>query len=264
MNKIVVNSSVEESLDPLDDFLFWHFWEFWIFVKEYFESGLEKWKELRVIDFDDTLWKRQTALDELWKWAKLNRQEKWNIWLIAKYCWLFEKWWEFAWKEKQIVTEEIINYVNNLSNKRVKKALKKFAREFYLNQKDWLVENTWEIIWKVIWKVIWNTKDSVNLILTAWIPYLQEKKLKYSWLKDKYNYEIVNKNSDKIKRLIIYVIKLWYVPNEIIVYEDKPEKFYESWKFLAELFKTKVTVKKQKINENNISETIEQREYKNS
>ncbi len=255
MNKTVEKSSIEESFDPLEQFLFWLFWEAWVVIKEYFRSSLEKWKELRVIDFDDTVWRRQTALDKLWEWAKLNRQEKWNIWLIAKYCWLFEKWWKFAWQEEQVVTDEIIDYVKKLSNKRVKKALRKFAREFYFQQENGLIEN--------IWEVIWNTKDSVNLILTAWIPYLQELKLKYSkllvgWYND---YEIVNKNPDKIKSLIIYVMKLWYVPNEIIVYEDKTEEFNKAWKFLAELFWTKVIVKKQKINENNISETVEQKEF---
>jgi hypothetical protein len=80
------------------------------------------------------------------------------------------------------------------------------------------------------------------LILTAWIKEFQEAKLKATWLL-KFNYTIVEHAEEKTDELIRYVIEdLGFIPNKIVIYEDRLDYFVEKKKFIEEFLWTKLEI----------------------
>jgi hypothetical protein len=70
------------------------------------------------------------------------------------------------------------------------------------------------------------------LILTAGVPELQKTKLKALSL-DKFDYLVVYDGEAKPNALLEYIEKnLGYIPNKIVVYEDRPNHFIERKKEL--------------------------------
>lgn len=65
-----------------------------------------------------------------------------------------------------------------------------------------------------------------SMILTAWEKILQLAKCDKVWLSWKKSKVIVVENAkSKPMRLLLEVLRLWYIPGKIIVYEDRPEHF---------------------------------------
>jgi len=84
-------------------------------------------------------------------------------------------------------------------------------------------------------------KDT-DIILTAWMKELQYMKIQTIGLQD-YNLKIVDAWPDKILETIRYVLfELWYIPSEIIVYEDRPQYFIEYRELIEWVLWTKLTI----------------------
>ena len=94
-------------------------------------------------------------------------------------------------------------------------------------------------------------KPNKDLILTAWIKEFQEKKISALWL-EQIKYIIVNKASEKIEALILYIINdLKYIPKTIIIYEDRPEYFIKYSEYIEKLLWTKIEIMIVDIKNNN-------------
>ena len=127
-----------------------------------------------------------------------------------------------------------------------------FCRKHQLENSELLRNNRWnkwnDIIKDVIWiketmnefyldknypKTI-SSKLRINhdLILTAWYKEIQEAKLKATKL-DHINFHVVLNAEEKIIETIKYITKnLKFLPNKVIVYEDRPNYFIENKKLL--------------------------------
>ncbi len=65
-----------------------------------------------------------------------------------------------------------------------------------------------------------------SIILTAWEKILQLAKCEKVWIwLDKSRVIVVDNAKSKPMKLVREIIKLWYIPGKIIVYEDRPEYF---------------------------------------
>lgn len=94
-----------------------------------------------------------------------------------------------------------------------------------------------------------------DLILTTWIKEFQIPKLKTTWT-DIYNYIITDTAEQKILETIKYVINtLWFIPNKITVYEDRPENFIKYKKMIEVFLWTKLNIMLVKM-ESNDSEPL--------
>lgn len=137
-----------------------------------------------------------------------------------------------------------------------------FCRKDQLEVSTLLRENRWERWNEVIMNVIWlenfikehyswktfpksivnNMKKWKDLILTAGLKELQTEKLKATNL-HLHNHIIVEKAPDKIYETIRYIIEdLWFIPNKIIVYEDRPEYFIENKSFIEQFLWTTLEI----------------------
>ena len=71
---------------------------------------------------------------------------------------------------------------------------------------------------------------------------MQKKKIKALWL-DHINQVIVKTPENKIIETIKYVVNnLWFIPNKITVYEDRPKYFVENKKFIENFLWTKLEI----------------------
>ena len=63
-------------------------------------------------------------------------------------------------------------------------------------------------------------------IVTAWNESWQIQKAMYSWVYDRdKGIEVVTDANLKIRSVIQEIMRLWYIPSKIIIYEDRPEHF---------------------------------------
>lgn len=137
-----------------------------------------------------------------------------------------------------------------------------FCRKEQLEKSSLLRENRWEKWNEVIMNIIWLEefikthytwksfpKNIINsmkiwrdLILTAWLKELQKAKLEATKL-DIYNHIVVDKAEDKIYETIRYIVEdLWFIPNKIVVYEDRPNYFVENKEFIEDFLWTNLEI----------------------
>jgi len=96
------------------------------------------------------------------------------------------------------------------------------------------------------------------VILTAGVPEYQYKKREVLWLTH-LPINIVESWEDKILETIRYVLfELWYIPKEIIVYEDRPHFFIEYRELIEWVLWTKLTIMKVEMNGNTDYSSIEE------
>ena len=182
------------------------------------------WERLNVIDFDDTLVSRNEQLNK-YEWLAEHRWDLGNIFILASCL--------------KISFEEAMN----LSEKQKEEWYRIFVNKFYSNDKV-------ALLW-------FDLKSKINWILTAWVPMLQRIKLEKTFPEKMPNYTVVSKSSQKPWELIKHIIKIWYIPKEIHIYEDRPEYFEESFEILEKILRTKIYIHKIKINnDTNLAEKI--------
>lgn len=152
-----------------------------------------------------------------------------------------------------------------------------FSRKQQLENSQILRENRWDLwnkaiiekIWlekfiqdNYIWKefpqnIINNMEVWKDLILTAWFEKIQKAKLKATKLYI-YNHIIVEKAEDKIYETIRYVIEdLKFIPEKIIVYEDRPEFFIENKDLIENFLWTKLEIMLVEMIDNQTNPKIE-------
>lgn len=247
----------------------------------------QKWWTLRVIDFDDTIYSRNEVLKI--KGLKYNRWINGNNWILAKYSWILDEEWNRIFWDKKIINyrekvvldrnhesfeknakilwednlgefiDKVLSRINQFSHEEIQSTYRLFWEEFYSDK--WKSEkNRWPVINQH--EIIKDVKGDVNLILTATqAPELTKIKLRQSWM-DKYPYLIVENGKDKIKSIIETVLKLWYIPEKIVVYEDRPEFFFKYWELLSRLLWIRIVVNKVKIdNQTNNLDVLEERNF---
>lgn len=137
-----------------------------------------------------------------------------------------------------------------------------FERSEQFEKYPILLENRWNAWNEVIKNIIWidnfmkecfigkpypkNIPSLLrlnhDLILTAWFDEIQRAKLK-STLLDKYNHIVVLESKEKPYELVKYVIEvLQFIPNEIIIYEDRPQAFIDTKKEIEDFLWTKLKI----------------------
>ena len=138
-----------------------------------------------------------------------------------------------------------------------------FSRDEQLENEPWLKENRWDNWPKFIFSKVWMTKflnkyhnnksipkdiiikmnPKTDVIITAWIYEFQKAKI--NLCKELYSYKtIITKNwKDKIIAIIRYIIfELRYIPEKIIVYEDRPKYFLEFRDLIEDVLWTKLEI----------------------
>lgn len=96
------------------------------------------------------------------------------------------------------------------------------------------------------------------MFLTAWFPDIQAEKLKALGF-EKYPRVVVNEGKEKILAAIRYVIfTLRYIPQEIIIYEDRPEYFIEYRDIIEWILWCKITIMKVEMDGNRGYKKIEE------
>jgi hypothetical protein len=81
-----------------------------------------------------------------------------------------------------------------------------------------------------------------DLILTAWLEEFQIKKIKATKL-EHINMIIVESAEEKPLKLIEYIENtLWFIPNKIVVYEDRPNFFIKQKDFIENTLWTKLEI----------------------
>lgn len=137
-----------------------------------------------------------------------------------------------------------------------------FSRKEQLEKSELLRNNRWDkwnevmknIIWfeniirdyylNKIYPTIITSKLRLNhdLILTAWYKELQSLKIKACNL-DNINYIVVSNAEEKIIETIKYIVEyLKFIPNKIIIYEDRPKYFIKNKLFLEEFLGVRVEI----------------------
>lgn len=105
--------------------------------------------------------------------------------------------------------------------------------------------------------IISKMNKDYDLILTAWYKVLQDAKLKATNLINNLNYIVVEKAEDKILETIRYIIEdLWFIPQKITVYEDRPQYFIENKDTIENFLDTKLEVIFVEMNDNYSSPKI--------
>jgi hypothetical protein len=94
-------------------------------------------------------------------------------------------------------------------------------------------------------------RENHDLILTAWVKELQDLKLKACKL-NHINYIVVSSANEKILLTIKYIVNsLAFIPNKIIVYEDRPKYFIENKDFLEDFLGIEIEIMYVKMIGNN-------------
>jgi hypothetical protein len=163
--------------------------------------------------------------------------------------------------------KKIENKKNNLEKKDINLIITDFddtifCRNEQLETDENLVKYRWEKWNNYIKNVVWIEKfvnkyytnkefpqTIVNklrldhdLILTAWMEEFSNAKINATGL-DIYNYIIVEKAELKIIETIKYVINtLWFIPNKIVIYEDRPKFFIENKDLIEKFLWTKLEI----------------------
>lgn len=137
-----------------------------------------------------------------------------------------------------------------------------FCRKEQLENSEILRNNRWNKWNEVIKNVIWidnfiekfyknknfpnditkNFSKKLTLILTAWYQDIQNAKLKATWL-DIFPKKIVYESFEKPFEMVKYIVEeLKFIPNEIHIYEDRPEHFLEKKQKIEDFLKTKIKI----------------------
>lgn len=151
-----------------------------------------------------------------------------------------------------------------------------FSRKEQLEKSDLLRNNRWNQWNIVIIEQIWlsnfikefyenkkypknissKLRENHDLILTAWFQEIQTEKLKATNL-DKFNFKIVLNAEEKIIETIKYVVNnLWFIPNKITVYEDRPNYFIEHRELIEKFFWTELEILFVELTDNNTEPKI--------
>ena len=151
-----------------------------------------------------------------------------------------------------------------------------FCRKKQLKDSKILRENRWEKWNYAILNIIWlktyiekyyenekypnnittKLRENHDLILTAWVLKIQEKKLKSTNLNN-FNYRVVNHAEDKIFETANYIINtLGFIPNKVIIYEDRPNYFIENKELLENFLWTKLEINFVEMIDNNYEPII--------
>lgn len=103
-----------------------------------------------------------------------------------------------------------------------------FIQEFYTRSKA---------VQRILWVAEGKSEKHFPLVLTAWIQKLQEMKVKAVGIwPDKVPLKVVSWSSEKPREMIYYIIQdLKFIPWKIIVYEDRPECFFDEIEALRQL-----------------------------
>ncbi len=108
----------------------------------------------------------------------------------------------------------------------------------------WL-ENYWDKYYKnktIPKSIISQLREWHDLILTAWSQILQDCKLKNTWL-NRFNYIVVDSPEKKILESIKYITdNLWFIPNKITVFEDRPKYFIEYKNLLENILQIPIEI----------------------
>lgn len=97
-----------------------------------------------------------------------------------------------------------------------------------------------------------------DLILTAWDKELQNLKIKATWLEN-INLKVVKSASEKPFEMVKYIIeKLKFIPEEIHIYEDRPEFFLETKQEIENFLNTKIKIFLVEMNWNEIEPKIKE------
>jgi len=137
-----------------------------------------------------------------------------------------------------------------------------FSRTEQLHHSKDLRENRWRAWDKVVLEIIWIEKYGElyyknkkynniissklrlwhDVIITAWNEKIQKVKLTHTWLIN-HNYIVVDDSFKKIYETINYVINsLWFIPNKITVFEDRPNHFIKHKKLIEDFLWTKLEI----------------------
>ena len=107
--------------------------------------------------------------------------------------------------------------------------IEKMVNEFYVNKK--FPKN-----------IPSKLRENHDLILTKWMLEFATAKITALWL-NKFNFIVVDEVVDKIYTTIDYVVNnLWYIPNKITIYEDRPEQFIKHKALIENFLDTKVEI----------------------
>jgi len=97
-----------------------------------------------------------------------------------------------------------------------------------------------------------------NLILTAGVPEYAIMKYRAAWLEE-FPIQVVYDGQDKILKTLQYILfELGYIPDEIIVYEDRPKYFIEYRDLIEWVLSTKLTIMYVEMNGNDGYKKIEE------
>lgn len=99
-------------------------------------------------------------------------------------------------------------------------------------------------VWKDFPKnILSKMRKNHDIVLTAWYKEIQDKKMIATWINWNVRYIVVDHASKKILETIRYIVEdLWFIPNKITVYEDRPEYFIENKKTIEDFLWTIVDV----------------------
>ncbi len=138
-----------------------------------------------------------------------------------------------------------------------------FCRAEQLEQSEILRTNRWDagndMILSTIWldnyikefyewksfpnDIFWKMQKDHDLILTAWYKQIQDKKMLATWIAWNIRYIVVDHASKKILETIRYIVEdLWFIPNKITIYEDRPKYFVSNKKTIEDFLDTSVDV----------------------
>jgi len=150
-------------------------------------------------------------------------------------------------KEQDLIISDLDDTIFS-TNEIIKRNYRKWKRGDEWNK--YLLENNLidTIIKEIYTNKIYPTtissklRKNNDLILTAGIKQFQIKKVKA--LKLEYiNIKVVNNWEDKILETIKYVINiLWFIPNKITIYEDRPNFFVKYKEFIENFLWTKLEI----------------------
>ena len=127
------------------------------------------------------------------------------------------------------------------------------------NMLDLFYGDSW-VVKRFMWVLEHQNHNHASMVLTAWEDSWQRGKCSTVWIQEQnVPIEVVSSSKDKPKRLLEHIIHtLGYKPWKIIVYEDRPEYFLETWEALSKmLWGVEIVVDKVVLSQEPIIKQIE-------
>ncbi len=175
--------------------------------------------------------------------------------------------------------KELEKVIKNLSKKDITLIVTDFDDTIFsrYEQLNWtdelsllLQKNRWnkwnEVIKNIIWidsfmkkfyenktfpkDIISTMNPKYDLILTAWYIEIQKAKMKATKLEN-FPIEIVLHWEEKPQKVLEYIIKIWFIPKKIKIYEDRTQHFEASKKDFEEITNSQLEIIFIKMNWNN-------------